>query len=128
MQDANAGSSRQGISLWCPVKSAFGTKLITFLYLGFMLEVKREETASKGAFFIVENGRRLAELTYSKAGTDRIIIDHTEVSNELRGQDAGKAMVMEAVAYARTHHISIIPLCPFARSVFDKNPELRDVL
>ena len=93
-----------------------------------MLEVKREETASKGAFFIEKNGRKLAELTYSKAGTDRIIIDHTHVADELRGQNAGGAMVKEAVAYARAKGISIIPLCPFARSVFDKNPELRDVL
>jgi uncharacterized protein len=67
-------------------------------------------------------------MTYSKAGADRIIIDHTEVGDELRGQGAGKQMVEKAVAYAREKKISIIPLCPFARSVFDKNPELRDVL
>lgn len=93
-----------------------------------MLEVKQEETASKGAFFIEKNGRRLAEMTYSKAGTDRVIIDHTQVADELRGQDAGNEMLQEAVAYARAKGISIIPLCPFAKSVFEKNPELRDVL
>lgn len=93
-----------------------------------MREVKREETPSKGVFFIEKNGKRLAEVSYSKAGTDRIIIDHTQVADELRGQNAGVEMVKEAVAYARAKGISIIPLCPFARSVFDKNPELKDVL
>jgi uncharacterized protein len=93
-----------------------------------MLEVKQREEDSKGSFYIEAEGRKMAEMTYSKAGTDRIIIDHTEVGGELRGQGAGRLMVESAVAYARAKKISIIPLCPFARSVFDKNPELRDVL
>ncbi len=70
----------------------------------------------------------MAEMTYSKAGADRIIIDHTQVDDKIRGQGAGEQMVEAAVAYARKKGISIIPLCPFARSVFNKNPELRDVL
>jgi uncharacterized protein len=93
-----------------------------------MLEVKQKEEGSKGSFYIEVEGKKVAEMTYSKAGDDRIIIDHTEVGDELRGQGAGKQMVEKAVAYAREQDISIIPLCPFARSVFDKNPELRDVL
>jgi len=35
---------------------------------------------------------------------------------------------MAGVDYARTHGLKIIPLCPFARSVFDRNAaELADV-
>lgn len=93
-----------------------------------MQEVKHHEAESKGSFYIEENGQKVAEMTYSKAGTDRIIIDHTEVSDDLRGQGAGQQLVEAAVAYAREKGISIIPLCPFARSVFDKNPSLRGVL
>jgi hypothetical protein len=37
-------------------------------------------------------------------------------------------MVLQAVAFAREKHIKIIPLCPFANSVFNKMPELSDVL
>jgi predicted GNAT family acetyltransferase len=37
-------------------------------------------------------------------------------------------MVSAAVDYAREKHIKIIPLCPFAKSVFDRTPEFRDVL
>jgi hypothetical protein len=37
-------------------------------------------------------------------------------------------MVLKAVEYARENGIKIIPLCPFAKSVFDKTPEIRDVL
>ena len=93
-----------------------------------MFTIQQEESETKGLFFIDENGTRVAELTYSKAGSDRIIIDHTHVAEHLRGQDAGKQMVLEAVNYARKNRIKIIPLCPFARSVFNRNPALGDVL
>jgi predicted GNAT family acetyltransferase len=92
------------------------------------MEIKQVETNSKGSFFIEENNERLAEMTYSKAGDKLIIIDHTDVSDKLRGTGAGKQLVMKAVEYARAKGIKILPLCPFARSVFDKTPEIADVL
>lgn len=92
------------------------------------MEIKHQETESKGAFYIEQEGEKLAEMTYSKAGTNRIIIDHTEVSDKLRGQGAGKAMVMKAVDYAREKNLQVLPLCPFAKAVFDKNKEIQDLL
>ena len=67
-------------------------------------------------------------MEFSKAGTDRIIISHTEVSDVLKGKNAGKQLVAAAVDYARKNKIKIVPLCPFARSVFDKVKEYSDVL
>ena len=92
------------------------------------MEIKHQETENKGAFYIEQEGEKLAEMTYSKAGTNRIIIDHTEVSDKLRGQGAGKAMVMKAVDYAREKNLQVLPLCPFAKAVFDKNKEIQDLL
>ncbi len=91
------------------------------------MDVKQIEHGSKGGFVIEKDNERLAEMTYSKAGDKLIIIDHTEVSDKLRGQGAGKQLVMKAVEYARSNQIKILPLCPFARSVFDKTPEIADV-
>jgi uncharacterized protein len=92
------------------------------------MEIKLEQSGSKGAFYIEENSVRLAEMTFSKAGDKLIIIDHTDVSDGLRGTGAGKQLVEAAVSYARTHSKKILPLCPFAKSVFDRTPEFRDVL
>ncbi|MEQ9468174.1 MAG: GNAT family N-acetyltransferase [Ekhidna sp.] len=92
------------------------------------IEIQCEETESKGAYFVEVDGERVAEMTYSKAGVDRIIIDHTEVDDSMRGTGLGKKMVEQAVEDARRKGISIVPLCPFARSVFDRNENLRDVL
>jgi predicted GNAT family acetyltransferase len=81
----------------------------------------------KGAFGIERDGRRLATMTYSLAG-DIVIIAHTEVDGVLRGTGAGAILVEAAVAWARAGHRRIMPLCPFARSVFDRTPEYSDVL
>ena len=92
------------------------------------MNIQQEESETKGEFFIEEGGKRLAFMTYSKAGPSRIIIDHTDVSEALKGKNAGKQLVAAAVDYARKNKIKIVPLCPFARSVFDRVKEYADVL
>ena len=91
--------------------------------------IQQKQEGHKGSFYVEENGKPLAEMTYSMTGTDLMIIEHTEVSDELRGKNVGYQLVHSAVEYARTNHIKIIPLCPFANSVFKrKAAEFGDVL
>jgi predicted GNAT family acetyltransferase len=89
--------------------------------------VRKEDSPHKGAWVIERDGERLASLYYTGA-PGRLILDHTEVSDALRGTGARKRLVEAAVKWARETDTTLIPLCPFAKSVFDKNPELRDVL
>jgi len=90
-------------------------------------QVRHVADDHKGAFVIEHDGTRLAEMTYSLAG-EIAIIDHTEVDPSLRGTGAGAKLVAAAVAWAREGRHRIMPLCPFAKSVFDKTPEYADVL
>ena len=83
---------------------------------------------NKGAFYIEVDGRPEAMMTFVFAGEDKIIIDHTEVNPGNEGKGFGKKMVIKAVEFAREKGIKILPLCPFAKSVFDKTPEFSDVL
>jgi uncharacterized protein len=92
------------------------------------MQIQQEDNISKGAFFIEAKGERLAEMTYSKAGTDKIIIDHTEVSDALRGTGAGKKLVEAGVKYAREKGIKIIPLCPFAKVILSKGDTYKDII
>jgi predicted GNAT family acetyltransferase len=80
------------------------------------------------AFTIERGGARLAEMAYTWLSDQVIRIDHTEVGEALAGQGAGKQLVHAAVAWARAEHVRIEPRCSFARSVFEKDPTLRDVL
>lgn len=87
------------------------------------MNIQHEETNTKGAFFIENNGDKIAELTYTKNGDYRIIIDHTEVSEHHKGEGLGKKLVYHTVEFAREKNLKILPLCPYARSVFFRNKE-----
>jgi uncharacterized protein len=89
--------------------------------------IEHEQSGHRGAFFVLQDGKRLAELTYVIAGT-RVILEHTEVDDALRGTGTGAQLVAAAVEWARAENRRLLPLCPFARSVFDKTPEFADVL
>ena len=91
-------------------------------------EVQLELTEKNGFFHIDINGRTEAKMTFVFAGPNKIIIDHTEVNEGHNGKGFGKKMVAKAVEFAREKNIKIMPLCPFAKKVFDKTPEFRDVL
>lgn len=92
------------------------------------MNIEHQARDHKGSFIHKENSEVLAEMTYSKAGESMIIIDHTEVSEKLRGTGAGVKLVEYAVNYARENKMKLMPLCPFAKSVFTKREDLRDVL
>ncbi len=90
--------------------------------------IQHKQSGSKGIFFVQTDGNILAEMIYTLPGSGKMIIEHTEVGDELRGQNVGYLLVQTAVEYARTHNLRIIPLCPFAHAVFKKKPEFGDVL
>jgi uncharacterized protein len=90
--------------------------------------IQHRQIKGKGLFFVEVDGNILAEMVYTMAAPDKMIIEHTEVSDELRGKNVGNQLLHTAVEYARAKNIKIIPLCPFASSVFKKKPEYADVL
>lgn len=79
-------------------------------------------------FFVGQDGAILAEMVYSSPAPQKMIIEHTEVDASLEGKGVGKELLATAVAYARKQQMKIIPLCPFARAMFDKTPAYADVL
>lgn len=89
--------------------------------------IDREDGETGGRYVVRLNGHE-AEMTYSKAGATRIIIDHTGVPKALGGLGVGVAMVQRAVKDARAAGVKIIPLCPFAKAQIEKHPDWQDVL
>lgn len=90
--------------------------------------VIHKQFEQKGAFIAKSQGIKAGEMTYSRAGESRIIIDHTEVNPDFKGKGVGKTLITAAINYARENNIKILPLCPFAKATFDKNPDIQDVL
>lgn len=84
---------------------------------------------NKGMFLAMEGDSKLGEMSYSVAGADKIIIDHTEAFQGSEGKGVGKQLVLAGVEHARVHGLKIVPLCPFAKLMFDRNKaEFADVL
>ncbi|MER3499601.1 MAG: GNAT family N-acetyltransferase [Chitinophagaceae bacterium] len=81
-----------------------------------------------GIFYIENDEEIQAKMTYVLQPDGSMIIEHTEVSENLRGRNAGFELVHTAVEFARHQHIKIIPVCPFAKCVLSKKPDWADVL
>lgn len=93
------------------------------------MEVKHTDNGKKGSFYIEIENIKVAEMTYTHAEPNKIIIDHTEVSDTLKGQGVGYKLIDASVAYMRANSLKVIPLCPFANAVFRKKAqEYADIL
>lgn len=87
------------------------------------------DTGAKGRYLARAAGVDAeAELTFSRVGTARIIVDHTGVPDEMRGMGAGAALAARVVADARAEGLTIIPLCPFFKAQAERHPEWADVV
>ncbi|MEM8583303.1 MAG: GNAT family N-acetyltransferase [Bacteroidota bacterium] len=91
-------------------------------------QIELELFGSKGRAVLRDGDLVVAEMEYSMAGSSLLIISHTEVDEKLKGQGIGRKLLDKIVGHARENDIKIMPLCPFAKSVFDKDESIRDVL
>ncbi len=92
------------------------------------MEIKNIHTEDGGSFIIKREGKQLAALTYNTCKPGILTIEHTEVSDELRGQHIGQKLVASAVAFAIEKDLKINPICPFAHAVLKKNNEYKILL
>ena len=92
------------------------------------MEILLKEDSTKGFAMARDNNKRVGMMSYSVAGSELIIIDHTDVEPSYNGKGVGKQMLYKIVEMAREKNMKIIPLCPFAASVFRKSDDIKDVL
>ncbi|WP_296698620.1 GNAT family N-acetyltransferase [Algoriphagus sp.] len=92
------------------------------------MEIQHQFDGKRGSFFVEEGARRFAEMVYVMAGPKKMIIEHTEVDEFLKGQGIGAKLLEALVDYVRKEEIKVLPLCPFAKATFKKRVDLQDVL
>lgn len=78
-------------------------------------------------FYVGDETESKAEIHFVPTGATKMIVDHTYVSDELRGQRVGEELVRALVEYAREQELKVIPLCPFTKLQFERHPEYHDV-
>ena len=90
--------------------------------------ITKEEGTTKGRYVARAEGVEAeAELTYSRAGPQLIIADHTEVPDVFRGQGVGRLLATRMVEDARREGFKIYALCPFVNAERQKHAEWADV-
>ncbi|RDW20319.1 GNAT family N-acetyltransferase [Oceanobacillus arenosus] len=80
-------------------------------------------------FYIGDDIRNpIAEMTFVQSGVKRIVIDHTYVTEELRGQGVASELLEQVVLFAREEKLRILPLCPYAKHKLENNEAYLDIL
>lgn len=92
------------------------------------MKIINEDNGKNGRFVALDNDEEMGEMTYMWSNDYEIIIDHTGVDPIYEGQGVGKELFLKAVEFAREKQIRIIPVCPFAKAMFRRFPETKDVL
>lgn len=82
-------------------------------------QVTDNEAASR--FELTADGG-LGELVY-RLRNGRLVILHSEVPEALGGRGLGGQLVSAAVDRAARDGLTVVPLCPFARSWLERNPD-----
>lgn len=73
-------------------------------------------------------GQLMAEVTFTDfADGAAYSINHTFVSNELRGQGIASQLVKLVVDKAIAEDKKILPLCSYAKAQFEKKPEYQAI-
>jgi uncharacterized protein len=93
------------------------------------LQVRRDDGGSRGSFYIEQDGRRIAEQTFKLGPDGKVaIIEHTGVDASLRGQGIARKLTLATVDWARSSGVKLVPVCPFAKEVIERDASLHDVL
>lgn len=92
------------------------------------MEIHHQTDGHIGSFFMEKEGERLAAMVYKMVGPQKMVIEHTEVDEKLKGQGVGVRLLEHLVDFVRKKNIKVVPFCPFAKATFRKREDLQDVL
>lgn len=93
------------------------------------MHIQHEETDIRGRHYINdEHGNMVAEITYAVQHPDKMVVDHTEVAEDLQGHNIGVELVEAVAEHARAKGRQIIPVCTFAKTIMERSDEFDDVL
>ncbi len=92
------------------------------------MEIQHQNDGHRGSFFMEKEGERLAAMVYKMVGSQKMVIEHTEVDEKLKGQGVGVRLLEHLVEFLREKNIKVVPFCLFAKATFRKRGDLEDVL
>lgn len=90
------------------------------------MEITQKNNSRDGYFIAEEDGMRVGYIAYEWMSDSVFAIMHTVVEPAFQGQGIAKALLDEAVRYARKNSLRIQAVCSYVVRQFE-NPEYDDV-
>lgn len=87
-----------------------------------MADIPEITDETRGSRFVTVVDGVEAKLEYERRG-DRLVLQHTEVPDEVGGRGIAAALVQFAVEQARRDGATLVPRCPYARGWLEKHPD-----
>ena len=92
------------------------------------MKIDLKLNGNNGIFELIDDQNiAVGELTFMIRNKD-MIVNHTGVNPNLRGQGLAEKLVLKAVDYARENELKIKPYCSYVSVYFSRHPELKDVI
>lgn len=73
-------------------------------------------------------GEDIAEMTFKRLGKDKVIVDHTFVNINYRGQGIADRLFELVIEKAQSEGRKIISRCSYVSHQFEKHTHLKDLL
>jgi uncharacterized protein len=89
------------------------------MHVSDALQVTDNQAESR---FELDTDGHVAVLIYRRNGK-RLVLIHTDVPAELEGRGIGGRLVVAAIDRAAREGLTIVPLCPFARSWLERHAD-----
>ena len=77
-----------------------------------------------GIFFYSEDDEILAEVTFPAINENTVDINHTYVSEKMRGQGIADQLLTMVTDYLRQNHLKAHLSCSYAQKWFSEHPEV----
>ena len=78
------------------------------------------------AFQGTQDGQVIAEISWTML-SDVMVMDHTFVSPDLRGQGVAKKLLDRAADYARENNLKMEPICSYVVTAFERYDDYNDL-
>lgn len=91
------------------------------------MDIKHDLSETGGTFVADDSGTKTGHLTYEWDSPEVLAITHTVVKEAFRGQGVAKALLDEAVSFAREKGYRIRPVCPYVVKVFQRDSQYNDI-
>lgn len=77
----------------------------------------------RGEVQLLSNGIKIGKMDVL-VRDQRLTVYHTEVDPAYEGRGFAKSLLVALVGYAHEKELKVVPLCPYVRAQFQRNPEI----